>query len=66
MKNSEFKYMLSVALGQSIWGFSYLFTKVGLQYTNTNVLLSMRFFIALLIMSIPLLLGKVKSCDHLC
>lgn len=60
MKNSEFKYMLSVALGQSIWGFSYLFTKVGLQYTNTNVLLSMRFFIALLIMSIPLLLGKVK------
>lgn len=58
MKN-EIKYMFCVALGQCIWGFSYLFTKVGLKYTTPDVLLSMRFGIALLIMSIPLILKKV-------
>lgn len=52
--------MLCVALGQIIWGFSYLFIKVAQQYASTTILLSMRFTIAFLLMSIPLCLKKVS------
>lgn len=52
--------MLCVALGQIIWGFSYLFIKVAQQYASTTILLSMRFSIAFFLMSIPLCLKKVS------
>lgn len=52
--------MLCVALGQIIWGFSYLFIKVAQQYASTTILLSMRFTIAFLLMSIPLCFRKVS------
>lgn len=39
--------MLSVAVGQSLWGISYLFTRVALQYASVETLLSLRFLTAL-------------------
>lgn len=52
--------ILAISTGQIIWGFSYLFTKLGLQVTSPEILLSIRFFIALTIMNILILLGKGK------
>lgn len=61
MKNSKIGAVLCAALGNIIWGFSFLFTKVGLGIAPTpNVMLAHRFLIATLFMSIPLLLGKEK------
>ena len=45
--------------GHILWGFSYLFTKTALQTTGPNVLLSYRFILATVLMSILILSGKV-------
>lgn len=55
---SNMSYMLAVALGQSFWGLSYLFTRVGLLHSSTYLLLSMRFTLALLISSLLIFLKK--------
>lgn len=41
-----------------IFGFSFLFTKISLQYTSPYVLLSCRFFVALIVFTLFLFLGK--------
>lgn len=48
------------SLGQVIWGFSVLFSKVALQMAPPNVLLSIRFLLAALIMTLMVLSGRVK------
>ena len=55
------KAVFCAALGNIIWGFSYLFTKLGLAVSpNPNVMLSHRFILAALIMSFFLITGKEK------
>ena len=50
----------AVCAGQTIWGFSYIFTKVAMGYAKPDVLLSIRFILAFLIMNIMCLTGKFK------
>ena len=52
--------VLAVVTGHAIWGFSYLFTKVGLRYAAPEVLLSIRFLLAFFLMNLPLLAGREK------
>ena len=55
------KAAFCAALGNIIWGFSFLFTKTGLQTApDPNVMLAYRFMMSTLFMSVPLLLGKQK------
>ena len=61
MKKETVKAVLYAALGNIIWGFSFLFTKTGLAVApNPNVMLAHRFILSTLFMGIPLLLGKKK------
>lgn len=50
--------VLAGALGHIIWGFSYLFTRVALRSVRPDVLLSIRFLLALLIMNLLILMKK--------
>ena len=52
--------VLAVALGQIIWGFSTLFTKVALQFSDPDVLLSIRFLLAAFLMTLMILFKKAK------
>ena len=61
MEGRTAKAALCAALGNIIWGFSFLFTKMGLTVApNPNVMLAHRFILSALFMGIPLLLGKQK------
>ena len=61
MKKNAAKAVLCGALGNIIWGFSFLFTKTGLAVApNPNMMLAHRFILSTLFMGIPLLLGKEK------
>ena len=61
MKKKAAKAVLCGALGNIIWGFSFLFTKTGLAVVpNPNMMLAHRFILSTLFMGIPLLLGKEK------
>ena len=61
MKKEAAIAVLYAALGNIIWGFSFLFTKTGLAVApNPNVMLAHRFILSTLFMGIPLLLGKEK------
>lgn len=52
--------LVTAALGNMFWGVSYLFTRTALQVTTPEIMLSVRFTISLLLMSVPLLLGREK------
>ena len=59
MKNKAILPTLCAALGNVIWGFSFLFTKVGLSAApNPNVMLAHRFLIATIFMVVLMLMGK--------
>lgn len=61
MKNNAAKAVFCAALGNIIWGFSFLFTKTGLTIApDPNVMLAHRFLLSTLLMLIPILLGKKK------
>lgn len=61
MKNTTVKAVFCAALGNVIWGFSFLFTKTGLAVApNPNVMLAHRFLLSSLLMLIPILMGKQK------
>ena len=61
MKNSSTKAIICAALCNIIWGFSFLFTRFGLDASpDPNVMLSHRFMIATLFMVILLIFGKGK------
>ena len=60
-KSSSVIAVICAALGNIIWGFSFLFTKVGLNVApDPNVMLAHRFTLATLFMLIPVILGKKK------
>lgn len=52
--------LLALILSNVIFGFSFMFTKVGLTYADPMVLMSLRFSVAFLVMNILLLIGKGK------
>ena len=59
MKSNMTKATICVVLGNLIWGFSYLLTKVGLSFApDPSVMLSHRFLISSLVMGIVILTGK--------
>lgn len=61
MKNKKFILGIAASLGAYvIWGFSFMASKVCQGHTSPFVLLAYRFDIALLLLSIPLILGKAK------
>lgn len=47
-------------LGNTFWGLSFLFTRVALQETTPEIMLSVRFIIAFSLLNIPLILGRQK------
>jgi len=60
MKKQSTAAVICAALGNVIWGFSFLFTRVALGIVAPDVLLAHRFLIATAIMLVPFLLGKQK------
>lgn len=48
----------AVILGQTIWGFSFMASRIGLQYAEPLVLLADRFLLAFFVMNLCLLSGK--------
>ena len=54
------KATLCCLLGYSIYGFSFLFSKIGFDIAKPNMLLAVRFTIAFLVLSIFVLTGKAK------
>lgn len=61
MKSDRVKAVFCAALGNVIWGFSFLFTKTGLAVApNPNVMLAHRFLLSSLLMLIPIFMGKQK------
>jgi len=61
VKNNATKAVFCAALGNIIWGFSFLFTKIGLAVvSNPNVMLAHRFMLSTFFMLIPIVLGKQK------
>lgn len=52
--------MAAACLGHVIWGFSVLFTKLALQFSEPDVLLSVRFVTAVFLMTLLILFGKAK------
>lgn len=60
-KTSTVTAVLCAALGNIIWGFGFLFTKISLDVApDPNVMLGHRFTLSALFMVIPILLGKQK------
>ena len=61
MKNKAILPVLFAAMGNIIWGFSFLFTKIGLGASpDPNVMLAHRFLIATMFMVVLMLMGKGK------
>lgn len=61
MKGKNAKAVVCAALGNIFWGFSFLFTRVGLDVApNPNVMLSHRFMMSALFMAFSILIGKSK------
>lgn len=61
IKNNTVKAVLCATLGNIIWGFGFLFTKIGVDVApDPNVMLAHRFTISTLVMLVPILLGKQK------
>ena len=61
LKNKAILPVLFAALGNILWGFSFLLTKIGLSASpDPNVMLAHRFLIATLVMVVQLLCGNGK------
>lgn len=58
--NTRTKAMIAVILGNAIFGFSFLFSKVILDMTVPSVLLAFRFTLAFLVLNLIVILGKGK------
>ena len=61
MKGITAKAVICVILGNVIWGFGFLFTKIGLEAApDPNVMLAHRFLLPTLLMSVSVCTGKEK------
>lgn len=57
--NIRTKSLLAVMTGNTIFGFSFLFSKTALQYARPEIMLAFRFFTAFLVLNLVVLAGKV-------
>lgn len=55
------KALLAVIIGNSIFGFSFLFSKIALELTIPSVMLAVRFTVAFLALNIVILIGKITK-----
>lgn len=63
-KTNENKAIIAVLLGNSIFGLSFLFSKLALEITIPSVLIAVRFSVAFLVLNIIVLVGrKIKKAD---
>ena len=58
--SKEAKATLAVITSNTVFGFSFVFSKIALGYASPMVLLANRFLIAFLALNLVLLTGKVK------
>ena len=56
--NIRTKSLLAVMTGNTIFGFSFLFSKTALQYARPEIMLAFRFFTAFLVLNLVVLAGK--------
>ena len=59
LMNLRTKSLLAVMTGNTIFGFSFLFSKTALQYARPEIMLAIRFFTAFLVLNLVVLAGKV-------
>lgn len=59
-KDTKVLAILAAVIGQTIWGFSYLFTRLALDVASPEILLSIRFLVSFMIMNLMLLTGKQR------
>jgi len=55
------KALIAVILGNSIFGFSFLFSKIALELTIPSVMLAVRFTVAFLTLNLVVLFGKLTN-----
>lgn len=58
--NDKVLPIVAAVVGHSIWGFSYLFTSIALRYTEPDIMLTLRFTLAFIILNLMILTGKFK------
>jgi drug/metabolite transporter (DMT)-like permease len=58
--NTSAKAWIAALIGYGIFGFSFLFSRIALDFSGTFTLLAVRFFIAFLALNLLLLFGKAK------
>ena len=64
MDNTRKKALLAALIGNSIFGFSFLFSKIALDITSPSVLVAVRFLTAFLVLNIFVLVGsRIKRSD---
>ena len=56
---SHTKALIAIILGNSIFGFSFLFSKIALSLTVPSVMLAVRFTVAFLALNLVVLIGKL-------
>lgn len=61
--NSRTKALMAVMLGNSIFGFSFIFSKLALQVAVPSVLIAVRFFVAFLVLNIVVIMGRNIKVD---
>ncbi len=62
--NTNKKALIAIILGNTIFGFSFLFSKTALQLTIPSVLIATRFTVAFLVLNLIVLLGRIiKRAD---
>lgn len=57
---NRFVPIICISVGQIIWGFSYLFTRVAQRTASPDIVLSMRFLLASLLLTAAILAGKAS------
>ena len=55
------KALLAVIIGNSIFGFSFLFSKIALELTIPSVMLAVRFTVAFLALNLAVMIGKISG-----
>ena len=55
------KALLAVIIGNSIFGFSFLFSKITLELTIPSVMLAVRFTVAFLALNLAVVIGKISG-----
>jgi len=60
MKGTSAKAVFCAALGNIIWGFSFLFTRVGLDVTTPNIMLAHRFAVSTLVTLLMMLFTRQR------